>query len=232
MELIKLLLLTAPNYKHPKPLEEFKSSTDLTWVICALGQPQVLEKALPKQFPPQCKHVAAQRVLDELVQEEKLTFKRLSVPEAECHIAEWGRLTLVSCQTLFFFDAILRWHQKSANDTPLRVYHLLDSGIAVKSLCYKLGIKPNQLIIMHDDYKLALGKVELVNVDTPTSHKGVADVAEKMGVKGLVRLSIGIGLKPKSTHKVDFVMANFTPDEYDQLKTCLPEVKSTLLRLI
>jgi peptidyl-tRNA hydrolase len=208
MELIKLLLLAAPKFKHTKPLEEFKSSTEFTWVICALGQPQVLEKALPKQFPPRRKHVAAQRVLDELAQEEKLTFKRLSVPNAECHIAEWGRLALVSCQTL-----------------------MNDSGIAVKGLCYKLGIKPNQLIILHDDYKLALGKVELVNSDTPTSHKGVADIAEKMGVKGLVRLSIGIGLKPKTAHKVEFVMANFTPEEYDQLKTCLPEVKSTLLGL-
>lgn len=105
MELIKLLLLAAPEYKHPVPLEEFKSSTKFTWVICALGQPQVLEQALPKQFPPRRKHVAAQRILEELAQEEKLTFKRLSVPNAEVHIAEWGHLALASCQTLFLMPS-------------------------------------------------------------------------------------------------------------------------------
>jgi PTH1 family peptidyl-tRNA hydrolase len=88
------------------------------------------------------------------------------------------------------------------------------SGKAVKKLIENLKLKIKNLIVVHDDLDLPLGKIRIVENRGPAGHKGVESIIEELGTKNFVRLRIGIQPKtgkPKLAER--FVLQKFNEDE-------------------
>ncbi len=91
-----------------------------------------------------------------------------------------------------------------------------NSGRAIKSLTKLLSKqeKIKNLIIIHDDIDLPLGKIRIIKNRGSAGHKGVDSIVKEIKNKNFIRLRIGINPKDKkSENPQKFVLQKFTKDE-------------------
>lgn len=68
-----------------------------------------------------------------------------------------------------------------------------DSGLAVKDVVKWLDVDiEKELILVHDDLDIPLGKYKLQFVKSPKDHKGVKSVEDHLGTVEFYRLRIGV----------------------------------------
>ena len=84
---------------------------------------------------------------------------------------------------------------------------------------YKLGAE--NLILVHDDIDLPLGKIKIVKNRGAAGHKGVESIIKSLGTKNFIRFRIGI--KPKQYRRPvydteKFVLQKFTKQEEKIIK--------------
>lgn len=67
-----------------------------------------------------------------------------------------------------------------------------ESGKAVREILKNNKSQLNSLIVVHDDIDLPVGKIKIVKERGPAGHKGVENIINNIGNKGLARIRIGI----------------------------------------
>ena len=85
-----------------------------------------------------------------------------------------------------------------------------NSGGSVASLIKHYGLSLDDLLVVVDDFNLALGRLRLKRAGTSGGHKGLSSIIGILG-DGFCRLRIGIG-DPKGD-AVNFVLSRFSPKE-------------------
>jgi PTH1 family peptidyl-tRNA hydrolase len=109
-----------------------------------------------------------------------------------------------------------------------------NSGKAVKPLIENCKLKIENLIVVHDDLDLPLGKIKISLGRGSGGHKGVQSIIEELGTKNFVRLRIGIqpkNGKPERPEK--FVLQRFKKEEEKIIKKVIKktiEVVELLLK--
>jgi PTH1 family peptidyl-tRNA hydrolase len=94
-----------------------------------------------------------------------------------------------------------------------------ESGMAVKNLLRTHHLKPNNLIVVHDDIDLPIEKIRIVKNRGAAGHKGVESIIKELKTKDFIRLRIGICPKigkPKNPER--FVLEKFTKNEEKIIK--------------
>ena len=89
-----------------------------------------------------------------------------------------------------------------------------ESGMAVKNLLRTYHLKPNNLIVVHDDIDLPIEKIRIVKNRGAAGHKGVESIIKELKIKDFIRFRIGIQSKtgkPKNPEK--FVLEKFNKKE-------------------
>lgn len=92
------------------------------------------------------------------------------------------------------------------------------SGECVLRFCDYFKIPPSQVLVVHDDLDLPLGRIKLVRSGGPGGHNGIKSIIQHLGTKDFPRLKIGIG-RPQASENggsipVDrYVLAKFSPAE-------------------
>ncbi|MDB5098561.1 MAG: peptidyl-tRNA hydrolase [Cyanobacteria bacterium RYN_339] len=97
------------------------------------------------------------------------------------------------------------------------------SGEAVSKLLswYKLTAK--DLVVVYDDFALALGQLRVRPDGTAGGHNGIASLIQHQGGKNVFdRVRVGIGPVPPGWKTADFVLGRFSPDERKQLDETIP----------
>lgn len=91
------------------------------------------------------------------------------------------------------------------------------SGEAVAALVRRYRVSSDDIIIVHDDIDLPLGRIRIRGDGSAGGHNGVKSIIGALGTKRLVRLKIGIGRPESETVAlagvVDHVLSGFSPDE-------------------
>jgi len=114
-----------------------------------------------------------------------------------------------------------------------------NSGSAVKKLLsyYKLpaspaGRKTKNLIVIHDDLDIELGKFKISADSSSAGHNGVQSIIDTLGTKNFVRIRMGIeGEEKRKERKIpgdDFVLCKFPEDDLDIIKNLAKEVTKKL----
>jgi PTH1 family peptidyl-tRNA hydrolase len=70
--------------------------------------------------------------------------------------------------------------------------YMNESGNSAVKLLKKSGSKPDNLLVIHDDSDIVLGKYKLSIDRSSAGHKGIKNIIEKIGSKNFWRLRIGI----------------------------------------
>jgi len=114
------------------------------------------------------------------------------------------------------------------------------SGQAVSRLVNKFNIKLGDLIVIHDDLDLPLGKVRTRLGGSSAGHKGVESIITDLGSQDFVRLRVGIS-RPEPTEDasqisesdiVRYVLSDFTPDEKQTIKPFIDKVSEAIFCLL
>lgn len=110
-----------------------------------------------------------------------------------------------------------------------------NSGKSLKNLINSKK-KAENLIIIHDDLDLPLGRFKISFGSGSAGHKGVESVIKSIKTKDFIRIKVGISpstssgkiKKPESKKIIDFIIGNFKPKELGTLKKISKKITSAL----
>jgi PTH1 family peptidyl-tRNA hydrolase len=97
------------------------------------------------------------------------------------------------------------------------------SGEAVKKMVLNLKSEILNLIVVHDDIDLPIGKIKISRESGSAGHKGVSSIIDNLGTKDFIRFRVGIQPKKGKPKQVEnFVIKKFSKDEEKILEKIIP----------
>ena len=102
-----------------------------------------------------------------------------------------------------------------------------NTGKSVQAAAHFFKIKPEEILILHDDLELDFEKVILKKAGGTGGHNGLRSMNQHLGTSKYYRLRLGIG-RPVHGSVSSFVLGRFDPDEEIGLQTFIPKVVSVL----
>jgi len=106
------------------------------------------------------------------------------------------------------------------------------TGPPLKGLLREFKIKPDNLILIHDDLDLEPGRLRIKQGGGPGGHNGIKSVIEALGTPQFTRVKIGIGRPAPGTDAADYVLQPVTQDEMAVFTPCLERAVDALECLI
>ncbi|HJX12213.1 MAG TPA: aminoacyl-tRNA hydrolase [Dehalococcoidales bacterium] len=114
------------------------------------------------------------------------------------------------------------------------------SGETVGRLVKRLKIAPADLVVIHDDLDLPLGKIRLGFSRSSGGHKGIESIIARLGSRDFYRVRVGIGrpdtpeVSPEAKKEavIDHVLDGFTPEEKKVISRVVPRVGEAVVRLL
>lgn len=151
------------------------------------------------------RHNAGFMVLDELSRRWSVGFK----PSRLAEEARYEKLTLIKPNTFMNL-----------------------SGQAVQAYQVKLGLKPEEILLIHDDLDLPLGKLRIKTGGGGAGGQGgVRDTINRIG-PNFLRLKIGIGRPPEGWTVENWVLSKFADDEKELLDKVIQASADTVEMLL
>jgi PTH1 family peptidyl-tRNA hydrolase len=114
------------------------------------------------------------------------------------------------------------------------------SGESVGALVRKLNIDPADLIVIHDDLDLPIGKIRLRLGGSSGGHKGIDSIIARTGTRDFYRIRVGIGRPDKDPDSaaeneeavISYVLSDFTAEEKKIIEQTLPSVSEAVTCLL
>ena len=110
------------------------------------------------------------------------------------------------------------------------------SGQSVSRLVKKFDINLNDLLVIHDDLDLPLGKIRIRQGGSSGGHKGVGSIITELGSQDFLRLRVGIErpATPFSNEAdiIAYVLSDFTPEEKQVITQVIPRVSEAIRCLL
>ena len=131
------------------------------------------------------RHNAGYLVVDEVARRRGATFRR----EREAQAARDGQLLLIKPTTFMNL-----------------------SGRAVQAALTRIGAHPDELLVIHDDVDLPLGRLRFKHGGGAGGQKGVKDIIGRIG-PAFLRLKIGVSRPPPGWATDAWVLSRFRADE-------------------
>ncbi len=118
-----------------------------------------------------------------------------------------------------------------------------ETGTAVKKITGNLKLKPENVIVVHDDLDIPFGMCKRSFEKNSGGHKGVESVIKALKTTKFHRIRIGTAVrsldkareqsdKKRDEFVKDFVLHTFTPAQRDELKTVFKECEVRLLQAL
>ncbi len=100
-----------------------------------------------------------------------------------------------------------------------------ESGKSVREILKNKNAE--NIIVIHDDIDLPLGKIKIVQGRGSAGHKGVESIIQNIGNEGLIRFRIGIA--PQDDVKAEkIVLKNFSEDEQEEINKILYKIDEAM----
>jgi PTH1 family peptidyl-tRNA hydrolase len=103
------------------------------------------------------------------------------------------------------------------------------SGEAVRRLLHFFKVPPENLVVLHDDLDLPLGKIRIRLRGGHGGHQGVKSIVEALGNDRFFRLKVGIG-RPTDRLRdpADYVLEPLTGGEREEFKSAVERGREAL----
>ncbi|MEE8471607.1 MAG: aminoacyl-tRNA hydrolase [Dehalococcoidia bacterium] len=108
------------------------------------------------------------------------------------------------------------------------------SGQAVALLMKRFKVSPEELIVVHDDLDLPLGRIRLRPGGSSGGHRGVESIIDSLGSRDFPRVRVGIGRPGEGERSgtIDWVLGDFTTAERDAVRGTVAWVGQALVCLL
>jgi PTH1 family peptidyl-tRNA hydrolase len=118
--------------------------------------------------------------------------------------------------------------------------YMNQSGQSVSRLIKKFNVDFDNLLVIHDDLDLPLGKIRIRQGGGSAGHKGIESVTTEVGSQNFSRLRVGIGRPPivegstgiTEADIISYVLSDFTPEEKQTIYQVIPRVSEAILCLL
>jgi PTH1 family peptidyl-tRNA hydrolase len=87
------------------------------------------------------------------------------------------------------------------------------SGPVVAALISDLGLDLRDMLVVHDDLDLAVGRLRMKSRGGAGGHNGVLSIIDALGSNRFARVKIGVGRPPAGEEAADYVLAAVPPEE-------------------
>jgi len=106
------------------------------------------------------------------------------------------------------------------------------SGTAVSPLLgyYRCYLK--DLIVIHDDIDLAVGRIKIGFGSGHGGHNGIRSIIEELGSPDFYRIRIGVGRPPEGVDSADYVLHPFPKEERKQVEDVIRRAATAVEYLI
>ncbi|MCR4580093.1 MAG: aminoacyl-tRNA hydrolase [Treponema sp.] len=114
---------------------------------------------------------------------------------------------------------------------PLTYMNLSGESIIEVANFYK--IKPDEILVIHDELELAFGFVSLKWSGGLGGHNGLRSTKQVLGTADFWRIRFGIG-RPANDHIgiADYVLSRFSPEEEEKLVSVFAQASLLLVKLL
>ncbi len=105
------------------------------------------------------------------------------------------------------------------------------SGQSVGPCLHTLQLKPEQMLVVHDDLDIPLGKVKVKSSGGHGGHNGIRSIIDAVAGDGFWRLRIGIG-KPAADFGGDGADWVLQPKDSEELQPCIAAGTQALTTIV
>ena len=102
------------------------------------------------------------------------------------------------------------------------------TGPPLKGLLRECSLTAADLILVHDDLDLDLGRLRIKQAGGHGGHNGIKSVIDALGTSQFARVKIGIGRPAPRQDSADYVLQAFTREEIEVLNPCLDRAVDAL----
>lgn len=108
------------------------------------------------------------------------------------------------------------------------------SGHSIGLIANYYKIAPEDIIVLHDDKDIALGKYKIQNDRGDGGHNGIKSIVENLGTKEFTRIKIGVASsnEKKMTNTAKFVLNKFGLFEKKKLDEVMQKITEEIKKLI
>ncbi len=99
------------------------------------------------------------------------------------------------------------------------------SGKAIAYWLQELKIPKENLLVIVDDLALPLGTLRMRTKGSSAGHNGLKNIEQLLGGQEYARLRFGIGNDFQKGQQVDFVLSNFTQEEFNLLPSLMDKAE-------
>ena len=94
------------------------------------------------------------------------------------------------------------------------------SGHPLFAITQFFKVKPQEILVVLDDFSLPLGRVRIRRSGGPGGHNGLESIIVQFGTEEIPRLRIGIGPAP-AEGATDYVLGNFFEEEKEVVRSAI-----------
>lgn len=106
------------------------------------------------------------------------------------------------------------------------------SGGPISKLCTQYKVKPEELLVIHDELDIPAGDVRVKVGGGHAGHNGLRSIIDKLGSRDFTRIRTGIGNPPGRMAVADFVLKQLRAREADEFAvTCSQAAEAAALAL-
>jgi PTH1 family peptidyl-tRNA hydrolase len=120
--------------------------------------------------------------------------------------------------------------QKVVLAKPMTYMNRSGEALGKMILFFHLGVE--NLVIIHDDLDLPLGRLRFKQRGGDGGHQGVRSIIERMGGTNFLRLKVGIGRPPSGMEPAEYVLNSFDLFERPHLERVIDQAVEALKVLI
>lgn len=111
------------------------------------------------------------------------------------------------------------------------------SGEVIQKILEFYKLTPEDIVVVHDDLDIALGKFKIASDSSSAGHNGVQNVIDSLGTQKFKRVRIGIGEEASGVISCrmdahDFVLGKFSEEELEKLKKISEDILSAVKSLL
>lgn len=108
-----------------------------------------------------------------------------------------------------------------------------NSGMAVGQFAKYYNVSPQNIIVVHDDITLPLGRFKIKQGGSAGGHNGTKSIIDFLDSQEFVRLKYGVGVKPlKEMNLADWVLQRFNQNELKTVESSLPDAAEAIIDII
>ena len=101
--------------------------------------------------------------------------------------------------------------------------YMNDSGEAVAGLMRRLGVEPEQIVIVHDELDLAPAVLRIKVGGGLAGHNGLRSIKQHLHTDEFMRVRIGVGKPPSKERGADHVLSRISKREREAMDVTIEE---------